>query len=157
MKINFPIKHIDGNLIFGHDDTVWAWYKVGGFNYDFLDDDEKVSPFLQQVSFLANVGLDLHYLSIPSPTDITGILDATIEEMKTKTYPLRENGIAFMEQVKKALENEKELNESNEYHDYVGIQLDKRKNKYVSGNIGINTLNAMKAFSMVLIHHYIER
>lgn len=146
MKINFPIKHIDGNLIFGHDDTVWAWYIVGGFNYDFLDDDEKVSPFLQQVSFLANVGLDLHYLSIPSPTDITGILDATIEEMKTKTYPLRENGIAFMEQVKKALENEKELNESNEYHDYVGIQLDKRKNKYVSGNIGINTLNAMKAF-----------
>jgi len=146
MKIDFPIKHIDGNLVFGHDGTVWAWFKVGGFNYDFLDDDEKLSPFQQQVSFLANVGLDLHYLSVPSPTDISGILDATIEEMKRKKYPLRENGIAFMEQVKRALENEKELNESNEYHDYIGIQLDKSKNKYISGNVGTNTLNAMKAF-----------
>src|SRR5690606_38895586 len=146
VKIDFPIKHIDGNLIFSHDGRVWAFYKVEGFNYDFLDDDEKMFPFHQQLSFVANIGLDLHYLSIPHPTDVVGIINNTIAEMKLKDYPLKENGISFMEQVKKALENQKELNESSEYHDYIGIQLDKKKNKYVSGNLGLSMISSFKEF-----------
>lgn len=146
MKIDFPVKHIEGNLIFTHDDTVWAYYKIDGFNYEFLDDDEKVVPFHQQMSFLTNVGLDLHFLSIPNPTDISGILDDTIEEMNRKEYLLKENGIEFIRRVKAALETQKELNESSEYHDYIGIQLNKDRNRYVSGNMGINALNAIKSF-----------
>lgn len=146
MRLEFPIKHIQDNLVFTTDGKVWAYYKVDGFNYDFLDDDEKMIPFFQQLAFLSNVGLDLHFLSIPHPTDIGGILDATIEEMKRKNYPLRENGIAFMQQVKAALEGQKELTESSEYHDYIGIQLDKRKNKYVSGNVGLSAINSLKTF-----------
>ncbi len=65
VKIEFPVKHIENNLVFSHDGTVWAYYKIDGFNYDFLEDDEKIMPFQQQMSFLTNVGLDLHYLSDP--------------------------------------------------------------------------------------------
>ncbi len=68
---------------------------------------------------------------IPNPTNIKGILNSTIEEMNLKEYPLKENGIQFIEQVKKALENERELNESSEYHHYIGIQLDPEKNRYL--------------------------
>lgn len=146
MKIDFPIKHIDGNLVFSHDNTVWAYFKIDGFNYDFLDNDEKIVPFQQQMSFFTNIGLDLHFLSIPNPTDIGGILDETIEEMKRKKYPLQENGIEFMKRVKAALEDQKELNESSEYHDYIGVQLNKDRNKYTSGNVGIDTINAFKNF-----------
>lgn len=146
LKLEFPIKHIEGNLVFTTDGKVWAYYKIDGFNYDFLDNDEKMIPFYQQLAFLSNVGLDLHFLSIPLPTDISGILDATIEEMERKNYLLKENGIAFMKQVKSALEGQKELTESSEYHDYIGIQLDKRKNKYVSGNMGISAINSFKTF-----------
>lgn len=146
MKIDFPIKHIEGNLIFTHENTVWAYYRIDGFNYDFLNDDDKIVPFQQQMSFLTNVGLDIHFLSIPNPTDISGILDNTVEEMKRKNYPLKEYGIEFMKRVKEALENQKELNESSEYHDYIGIQLNKERNRYVSGNMGINALNAVKSF-----------
>ena len=146
MKIEFPVKHIENNLVFSHDGTVWAYYKIDGFNYDFLEDDEKVLPFQQQMSFLTNVGLDLHYLVIPNPTNIKGILNSTIEEMSLKEYPLKENGIQFIEQVKKALENERELNESSEYHHYIGIQLDPEKNRYISGNAGINALTSVKKF-----------
>lgn len=146
MKIDYPVKHIEGNLIFTHEKTVWAYFKIDGFNYDFLDEDEKVMPFQQQMSFLTNVGLDIHFLSIPNPTDINGILNDTIEDMKTKDYVLKENGINFFEQVREALENEKNLNESSEYHDYIGIQLDPSKNKYVSGNAGINAINSIKQF-----------
>ena len=146
MKIEFPVKHIENNLVFSHDGTVWAYYKIDGFNYDFLEDDEKVLPFQQQMSFLTNVGLDLHYLVIPNPTNIKGILNSTIEEMVLKEYPLKENGIQFIEQVKKALENKRELNESSEYHHYIGIQLDPEKNRYISGNAGINALTSVKKF-----------
>ncbi|KIL74705.1 ATP-binding protein [Bacillus badius] len=146
MKIDFPIKHIEGNLIFTHENTVWAYYRIDGFNYDFLNDDDKIVPFQQQMSFLTNVGLDIHFLSIPNPTDISSILDNTVEEMKRKNYPLKEYGIEFVKRVKEALENQKELNESSEYHDYIGIQLNKERNRYVSGNMGINALNAVKSF-----------
>lgn len=146
MKLEFPIKHIVGNLVFGHDKTVWAYYKVDGFSYDFLDDEEKIIPFQRQMAFLTNTGLDLHFLVIPNPTDIGGILDNTIEEMKLKNYELKEQGIAYMEQVKEILENQKELNESSEYNHYLGIQLDPEKNKYVSSNIGINVISSFKSF-----------
>lgn len=146
MKVQFPFKHIEDNLIFNNEGEVWAYFKIEGFNYDFLDHAEKVVPFSSQMSFLANVGLDLHFLSVPNPTDVAGILEETIEEMKRKNYPLQENGIKFMRQVKRVLEKEKEINESSEYHDYIGIQLDPEKNKYVSGNAGLNAINAFKSF-----------
>lgn len=146
MKMDFPVKHIEGNLVFGHDGRVWAFYKIEGFNYDFLDGDEKMIPFRQQLAFLANIGLDLHFLSVPHPTDITRIINRTIDEMKLKDYPLKENGIHYMNRVKQALEKEKKLNESSEYHDYIGIQLNKKKNKYISGNLGINMITSFKEF-----------
>ena len=58
MKIEFPIKHIHNNLIFGHNKTVWAYFKIEGFSYDFLDNDEKMIPFQAQLSFLTNTSLD---------------------------------------------------------------------------------------------------
>ncbi|MEK4496746.1 hypothetical protein [Ureibacillus sp. FSL W8-0352] len=146
MKIGFPVKHIDGNLVFGHDGKVWAYYKIEGFNYDFLDGDEKMFPFRQQLAFLSNIGLDLHYLSVPHPTDVGRIIERTIKEMKLKNYPLKENGIIYMNKVRQVLEKEKSLSESSEYHDYIGIQLDKKKNKYVSGNLGISMITSFKEF-----------
>lgn len=146
LKLDFPIKHIEGNLIFTKDDQVWAYYKIDGFNYDFLDEDDKSVPFQQQMSFLTNIGLDFQYLTIPNPTDIGAILDETMTEMKRKKYDLLDNGLEFIQGVKEALESQKALNESSEYHDYIGIQLNKDKNKYVSGNIGINAINAAKSF-----------
>lgn len=146
MKIGFPVKHIDGNLVFGHDGRVWAYYKIEGFNYDFLDGDEKMFPFRQQLALLSNIGLDLHYLSVPHPTDVGRIIERTIKEMKLKNYPLKENGIIYMNKVRQVLEKEKSLSESSEYHDYIGIQLDKKKNKYVSGNLGISMITSFKEF-----------
>lgn len=146
MKLEFPIKYIVNNLVFGQDKTVWAYYRIDGFSYDFLDDDEKMIPFQNQMSFLINTGLDLHYLVIPNPTDISGVLDETINNMKLRNYELRDNGILFMEQVKEVLENQKELNETSEYTHYLGIQLDPEKNKYSTSNIGLNAITSLRTF-----------
>lgn len=146
MKIDFPVKHIDGNLVFTHDDKVWAYYKIDGFGYDFLSEDEKLVPFQQQLAFLSEVGLDLHYLTIPNPTDVTNILDRTMEEMMLKNYPLQQNGINFFKQVQLALSKQKELTETSEYHYYLGIQLDPNKNRYKSTNVGLDFLSNFKQF-----------
>src|SRR5690625_1131811 len=146
MKLEFQIKHIVDNLVFGHDKTVWAYYRIDGFSYDFLDHDEKMIPFQNQLSFLTNTGLDLHFLVIPNPTDISGIINQTIREMKKKRYDLLDNGIMYMEQVRDILESERESNESSEYTHYLGVQLDPEKNKYSAGNLGLGLIAQIKSF-----------
>ncbi|MBG9730756.1 hypothetical protein ABD87_14740 [Lysinibacillus sphaericus] len=145
-KIDFPIKHISGNLIFNKNKECWAYYKIDGFSYDYLEEDSKTIPYGQQLAFLTNVALDVHLLVLPNPTDISNIIDRTIEEMKLRDYPLRDNGIKYFEQQKKVLLKEKELNETAEYHYYIGVQLDPSKNRYKSVNTGINFLSNIKTF-----------
>src|SRR5699024_11805569 len=96
--MNIPFKYIDDNLIITYNNEVWDYYKIEDFSYYFLDFNQKKEPFLKQYSFLSNVGLDLHMLSVPHPTDIEGILRSTIEEIKLKDYPLKENAISFFEE-----------------------------------------------------------
>ena len=146
MKIEFPVKHIDGNLVFGHDKTVWAYYRVHGFSYEFLDDFEKLHPFNAQKTFLSEIASDLHFLIMPNPTDVGGILDETIEEMEDKNYELRDYGIHFMEQVKNALINDALTSETNEYMHYIGIQLNQEKNTNTTTNKGISVIQQVKEF-----------
>src|SRR5690625_3931035 len=103
-------------------------------------------PFQNQMSFLTNTGLDLHFLVIPNPTNIKGILNTTIEEMKEKDYLLKNNGKDYMKQVKNILEEQKELTETSEYNHYLGIQLDPEKNTYTTSNIGLNIISQINSF-----------
>lgn len=144
--LEFPIKHIEDNLVFGNDGTVWAYYKIEGFGYDFLESDEKVVPFQRQLAFLSNIEEDIHYLVVPSPTDVGGILDRTIENMQLLNYPLKEYGVSFMEQTKQVLVEQTRTDETSEYFHYFGIQLNPMKNKYRSENAGINILSSLKHF-----------
>ncbi|WP_275602441.1 hypothetical protein [Paenibacillus polymyxa] len=52
MKVftQFPVKHVEGNLVFGRDGTVWAYYQVEGFAYDFRDMMQKFEPYSNQLS-----------------------------------------------------------------------------------------------------------
>lgn len=142
--LDFPIKHIDRNLVFGHDGSVTAYYKIGGFNYDFLDDDDKFIPFGSQQGFLFNNQYDLHYMSEPFPTNIEEIIENTIEEIKLKDYALKESGLIYMNQLKKVLTEYRSTTETSEYHQYFGIQLKPEKNKYKDTNLGMTAINAFQ-------------
>lgn len=144
--LEFPIKHIDGNLVFSHDGTVTAYYQVSGFNYDFLDHDDKFIPFHSQTAFLFNNKYDLHYILEPFPTQIEEIIDNTIEEIKLKDYELKQNGIAYMEKLKQVLIEQRNMQETSEYRQYLGVQLNPEKNKYKDGNYGTNLIHSIKEF-----------
>ncbi|KAA8758324.1 hypothetical protein FE296_00200, partial [Paenibacillus sp. UASWS1643] len=113
-----------GNLAFGRDGSVWAYYQVEGYGYDFRDYVQKIHPFNNQLSYYVENMSDLHFLMIPSLTDVNGILDETIESIMRKDYPLRENGIDYFQRLKQTLSNQRSSRETNEYHTYIGVQLD---------------------------------
>lgn len=144
--LEFPIKHIENNLVFSRDDEVWAYYRLEGYNYSFLSHNDKMKPFRNQLSLLVNNAFDIHYISDPTVTNVASIIDETIEDMKTLDYELKENGITYMQELKKALTKHSTMSETSEYVDYIGIQLNPQKNKYKSANTGNNIINAIKHF-----------
>lgn len=142
--LDFPIRHIDGNLVFGKDGKVTAYYQISGFNYDFLDHDDKFAPFQSQLAFLFNNKHDLHFMLEPFPTNIEEIIENTMDDIQLKSYPLKRNGLQLMELTKSALSNRKKIAETSEYMQFVGIQLDPDKNKHKDGNIGLNLFQSAR-------------
>lgn len=147
MKVftDFPVRHIEGNLAFGRDGSVWAYYQVEGFGYDFRDTMQKIHPYNRQLSFYVENVHDLHFLMIPSLTDVSGIIDETIEEISRKDYALKENGIRYFQSLKRTLAAQRSSRETNEYHSYIGVQLDPRKNEMRKiGNLGLAAVTTLK-------------
>ncbi|MBA2176892.1 ATP-binding protein [Halobacillus locisalis] len=144
--LEFPIKHVDGNLVFGKDGTVTAYFHVSGFNYDFLDHFDKFIPFNQQTAFLFNNISDLHFISEPFPTNVEEIIDSTLEDMEHRKYVLKGNGKSYMEMVRKSLLERKKMSESTESNDFIGVQLDHDKRKIKDSNVGKNLISNAKEF-----------
>lgn len=144
--IDFPIKHIDGNLVFSHDGKVTAYYQVSGFNYDFLDEDDKFIPFQSQLAFLFNNRSDLHYLIEPFPTNVEDIINNTIDDIKMKDYPLMKKGVEFLTKTKNALQKRQKGTETTEYLQFIGVQLNPERNKYKDDNVGLGLLQTFKEF-----------
>lgn len=149
MKVftEFPVKHIEGNLAFGRDGTVWAYYQVEGYGYDFRDFMQKIHPYNRQLSYYVENMHDLHFLMIPSLTDVTGILDETISDISRKDYPLKEHGMAYFESLKHTLSSQRQSRETNEYHSYIGVQLNIKKNEMRKiGNAGLAAFTVIQDF-----------
>lgn len=144
--LEFPIKHIDGNLVFGLDGTVTAYFKIAGFNYDFLSHDDKFKPFEAQRAFLFNNRSDLHFVSEPFPTNIDEIIKQTIEEIEAKDYELKESGLAYMQFLQESLKGRRESSEANDYAQYIGVQLHSDRNRFKDANVGMSTIYAIKEF-----------
>ncbi|MFI8658022.1 ATP-binding protein [Priestia megaterium] len=132
----YPIKHIDGNLTFGHDNTVWAHFKIHGYNYDLRDENGKISPFKSQLDFFKRNTGDIQLSSIPIPTNIDSIINRTIDTIKNIDYPLQKQGIAYMNSVKKSLNASNVKTDSTEYHDILSVQLKRNANHVKDVNMG---------------------
>ncbi|MGG0545243.1 ATP-binding protein [Priestia aryabhattai] len=148
--LDFPVKHNEDNLVFSRDLSVTALYEVNGFGYDFLDDEEKMIPFLNQLSFLQTQERDLHYLCVPQTNDVTHIIEKQKERMKMKseeyTYELLESGLQYTDSLKDVLVQHSQQTEKREYRMYIGVQLNPKMNRYKKGNKGTNFFGLLKDF-----------
>ncbi|WP_144556098.1 ATP-binding protein [Bacillus pumilus] len=143
---DFPVKHIEQNLVFGTDGTVWAYFHVEGYGYDFRDNEQKKKPFKNQMALLTKNQYDLHLLSIPFKMDVTRIIDQTIEEVKRKDYELKDHGLRYLNALKTTIKESVYQSDTNQYVSYFGVQLDPKKNVYIDGNQGTKLLASFKQF-----------
>ncbi|MGJ8730958.1 ATP-binding protein [Listeria aquatica] len=148
--LNFPVQHVEGNLVFSKDGRVTAYFAVPGFNYEFLSEEEKFMPFINQLNFFQSQGHDIHEIGNPQSSNILSIMEETRAMMKEKAenydYPLYENGDQFIQYQAKALIEEDKLLEKREYRNYIGIQLLKTKNRYQRGNRGTQWIQTFRQF-----------
>lgn len=142
----FPIKHIDGNLIIGEDGTRWLYFLVKGYNYDLRDEAGKLAPFYSQMNFFRHNKGDIHMQTVPIPTDTDTIINETIDRLKDKDYPLQRHGIAYFNELKKALKQNNVQHDTTEYHDIIGIQIKKGKNHVKDMNAGNEMFQSMGEF-----------
>lgn len=142
----YPVNHVDGNLTFGTNGTVYAYYKIKGFGYENKDEQGKFTPFTKQLDFLIKNRSDIHYVVQPLPMNTDSVLDETIKEMQEKNYPLLNNGIQFMEAVKNELRGHHTEKNSYEYQSIIGFQIRKGYNVVKEKNKGNTVINDLITF-----------
>lgn len=65
MKIPFPLKYFEKNIVFAQDGTVTAYYELEPFTYDFRTVDDRLSLHGKLEAFYWNMNADIHSLMIP--------------------------------------------------------------------------------------------
>lgn len=119
--IEFPIKYFEGNLVFSQDDSCWAYYEIPGFNYDYLDENEKVIQFQKAQAFFWQINMDSHCLVVPNFSSI----HEKHENFKRKLNgPLKDVATKHTDDTADRLE---ELlgDEATEYRFFIGVKLAK--------------------------------
>ena len=66
-----PIEYYTENLIFNADKSCWAAFKLTGYDYDFLNENEKRLVLFQTARFLAGTSSEMQILIVPMEQDIT--------------------------------------------------------------------------------------
>ena len=64
-----PINYFSDNLIFNADRSTWAAFKLAGYDYDYLDNDEKIAMLYKMAKFLAGIMSDAQILIVPVEQD----------------------------------------------------------------------------------------
>ncbi|TCS96958.1 helicase HerA-like domain-containing protein [Hazenella coriacea] len=64
-RIPFPIKYFERNLVFGTDGSVFAFYELQPFNYDYRSIDDQLSLHGNLEAFYWNINAETHALVVP--------------------------------------------------------------------------------------------
>lgn len=123
-----PILYYMENLIFNRDKSCWAAFKLRGFDYDFLNENEKTLVLFQTARFLAGISSEVQILVIPVEQDITMHYRA-LKEGLDREDPLYETSLDYTDQVEAYLKERTMETEGNDYRTYLFVKLED-----ISGN-----------------------
>lgn len=118
-----PIQYFTNNLIFNIDRSVWAAYRVVGYNYDFLDDDLKIQLLNRLAKFLAGIMSEAQILILP-------VEQNSREDFRRLKEGLDEGDVLYRQAVFHATQTERYLEElqeeegeANDYRAYILVKL----------------------------------
>lgn len=102
LKIEFPIRHIEENIVFSTDEAVWAYYKIGLRDYIYRSPAEKTSVLNEWVRLFRKIEAEMHLLSVPR------FFNFSAHEQQLKADipdgPLKKVGEKYVSQVMKVLQ-----------------------------------------------------
>lgn len=118
-----PINYFADNLIFNTDRSCWAAYKLTGYDYDFLDEELKISMLYKMAKFLAGIMSDAQVLIVPVEQDSKEQFRTLIKKLDEED-PLYSQALFHAQNTEKYLEKVKETNgDSNDYRSYIIVKL----------------------------------
>lgn len=142
MNIEFPIKYYEDNLVFSQDGSCWAYYQLGGYNYDFLADDEKDYIFTKIKAFFWQINLDTHMLVVPNFQSIQEKHDKFKQKL---SGALKEAAVKHTDDA--GIQLERLLGkEGTEYRFFIGVKLPKPENVKKKNSLLKDIKEAWKEF-----------
>ena len=103
-EVEFPIRHLEGNLVFNTRGEVYAYYEVLPVDYTYRSPKEKIAIRNQWVRLFFKLDQEVHILSIPSFFDIQ-----THQELLKKRVPdgpLKKNALLYIDRITDVLKKE---------------------------------------------------
>lgn len=122
-----PITYFKDNLIFNQDRSCWAVFKLAGYDYDFLDDDVKISMLYHTARFLSGIMSEAQIMIVPVEQDSRAQFCSLINGLP-KDDPLYDKAVFHAKNTEKYLEQKKVTNgQSNDYRSYIVVKLAKNE------------------------------
>jgi AAA-like domain len=69
-EVAFPIRHLEDNLVFGADGSVWAFYRLPMIDYTYRSPGEKAGMRNQWMKLFYKIEQEMHVIQIPRFFDI---------------------------------------------------------------------------------------
>lgn len=118
-----PITYFTDNLIFNIDRSVWAAYKITGYDYEFLDDSLKIQMLYKMARFLAGITSDAQVLIVPVEQDSKDFF-RQLKENLDKEDVLYEQALYHATQTENYLNQVQQTQgDSNDYRSYILVKL----------------------------------
>lgn len=118
-----PITYFKDNLIFNADKSVWAAYKLTGYEYEFLDDEVKISILYKTARFLTGIMSDAQILIVPVEQDTKEQFNYLRSKLD-KSDPLYEQALFHANQTEAYLRAKKDVQgQANDYRSYILVKL----------------------------------
>lgn len=118
-----PINYFSDNLIFNADRSTWAAFKLAGYDYDYLDNDEKIAMLYKMAKFLAGIMSDAQILIVPVEQDNKDQFKDLIKKLDEEDV-LYQRAKYHAEQTERYLEEIKRTEgDATDYRSYIIVKL----------------------------------
>ncbi|MBA4542149.1 ATP-binding protein [Thermoactinomyces daqus] len=117
-RVPFPVKYFERNLVFGSDESVYAYYELQPFNYDYRSTDDKLSLHANLEAFYWNILADTHALVVPEFQSLEEHEEAMVGRLNGNDA-LREAGVHQIRAVIEHLRGK----EVHQHRFFIGVKL----------------------------------
>lgn len=119
-----PITYFTNNLLFCLDKSVWAVFKLTGYDYDFLADEAKIRILYRTARFLAGILSEAQILMVPVDQDIKEHFRSLVRRLDQED-PLYHNAVLHAQKTESYLEQfQRQDGAANDYRTYIMVKLE---------------------------------